>query len=70
MNHKDKINLTTTRDYILNSKRLQGKTDTNFFGNILIVGRTGCGKTFFTQKLAVNNFSGMLKKSNVYLVLN
>ena len=36
--------------------------DTNFFGNILIVGRTDCGKTFLTQKLAVNNFFGTLKK--------
>ena len=36
--------------------------DANFFGNILIVGRTGCGKTFFKQKLAVNNFVGTLKK--------
>ena len=26
----------------------------NFSGNILIVGRTGCGKTYFTQKLAIN----------------
>ena len=37
--------------------------DGNFVGNILIVGRTGCGKTFFTQKLAVNNFFGKLKKT-------
>ena len=44
--------------------------DTNFFGNILIVGRTDCGRTFFTQKLAVNIFFGTLKKSNGYLVLN
>ena len=36
--------------------------DANFFGNILIVGRTGCGKTFFMQKSAVNNFFGTLKK--------
>ena len=36
--------------------------DTNFFGNILIVGRTDCGRTFFTQKLAVNIFFGTLKK--------
>ena len=31
--------------------------------NILIVGRTGCGKTTFMQKLAVNNFFGVLKKA-------
>ena len=36
--------------------------DANFFGNILIVGRTVCGKTYFIQKLAVNNFFGTLKK--------
>ena len=36
--------------------------DANFFRNILIVGRNGCGKTFFTQKLAVNRFFGTLKK--------
>ena len=36
--------------------------DTNFFGNILIVGGTGFWKTFFTEKLAVNNFFGTLKK--------
>ena len=34
-----------------------------FVGNILIVGQTACGKTFFTQKLAVNNFFGKLKKT-------
>ena len=36
--------------------------DGKFVGNILIVGRTACGKTFFTQKHAVNNFFGKLKK--------
>ena len=34
-----------------------------FNGNILIVGRTECGKTYFTQKLAINNFFGKLKKT-------
>ena len=29
-----------------------------FNGIILIVGRTECGKTYFTQKLAINNFFG------------
>ena len=37
--------------------------DGKFVGNILIVGRIACGETFFTQKLAVNNFFGKLKKS-------
>ena len=34
-----------------------------FSGNILIVGRTECGKTTFMQKLALNNFFGQLKKT-------
>ena len=33
-----------------------------FSGNILIVGRTECGKTTLVQKLALNNFFGDLKK--------
>ena len=37
--------------------------DGNFVGNILIVGRTACGKTFFTEKLALINFFGKLKKT-------
>ena len=32
--------------------------DGQFRGNILVVGITGCGKTHFLQKLAVNNFFG------------
>ena len=34
-----------------------------FEGNILVVGRTGCGKTGFVQKLAVNKFFGELVKA-------
>ena len=34
-----------------------------FNGNILIVGRTECGKRYCTQKLAINNFFGKLKKT-------
>ena len=37
--------------------------DGKFVGNILILGQTACGKTFFTQKLAVNNLFGGLKKT-------
>ena len=40
-------------NYIYNGK---------FTGNILIVGRTECGKTTFVEKLALNNFFGDLKK--------
>ena len=36
--------------------------DGKFSSNILIVGRTECGKTTFVQKLALNNFFGDLKK--------
>ena len=36
--------------------------DGKFSGNILIVGRTECGKTTFVKKLALNNFFGDLKK--------
>ena len=37
--------------------------DGKFEGNILVVGRTGCGKTGFVQKLAVNKFFGQLLKT-------
>ena len=33
-----------------------------FSGNIIIVSRTARGKTYFTKKLALNNFFGKLKK--------
>ena len=34
-----------------------------FNGNILLVGRTGCGKTTFLEKLAINNFFGKITKT-------
>ena len=34
-----------------------------FRGNILVVGRTGCGKTYFLQKLGLNNFFGKIVKT-------
>ena len=37
--------------------------DGKFQGNILIVGRTGCRKTTFMQKLALNNFFGKIKRA-------
>ena len=37
--------------------------DGKFVGNILIVGWTTCEKTFFTQKVAVNNIFSKLKKT-------
>ena len=36
-----------------------------FNGNILIFGRTQCGKTYFTQKLAINKFFDKLKKNRM-----
>ena len=33
-----------------------------FRGNILVVGKTGCGKTSFVQKLGLNNFFGKIVK--------
>ena len=37
--------------------------NSKFNGNILIADRTECGKTYFTQKLAINNFFVKLKKA-------
>ena len=34
-----------------------------FYGNIMIVGRTGCGKTKFLEKLGLNNFFGDIIKT-------
>ena len=35
--------------------------DGKFEGNILVAGRTGCGKTTFAQNLAQNKMFGSLK---------
>ena len=36
--------------------------DGQFYGNVLVVGRTDCGKTTFLEKLGLNNFfSDILK---------
>ena len=34
-----------------------------FYGNVLVVGWTGCGKTTFLEKLGVNNFFGKIIKT-------
>ena len=34
-----------------------------FYGNALVVGRTGCGKTTFLKKLGLNNFFGNIIKT-------
>ena len=36
--------------------------DEQFRGNILVVGKTGCGKASFLQKLGPNNFFGEIVK--------
>ena len=37
--------------------------DAQFRGNVLIVGKTGCGKTHFVQKLGLSNFFGKIVKT-------
>ena len=37
--------------------------DGQFYGNILVLGRTGCGKTTFLEKLGLNNFFGNVIKT-------
>ena len=37
--------------------------DGKFKGNILVLGRTECGKTSFVQKLALYDFFGKLKNA-------
>ena len=34
-----------------------------FSGNVLVVGKIGCGKTYFLQKLGLNKFFGNLVKT-------
>ena len=34
-----------------------------FYSNILVVGRTGCDKTTFLDKLGLNNFFGDITKT-------
>ena len=37
--------------------------DGKFYGNILVVGRTGCGKTTFLEERGLNNFFGKIIKT-------
>ena len=37
--------------------------DGQFSGNVLVVGRTGCGKTTFLEKLGLNKFFGDIVKT-------
>ena len=37
--------------------------DGQFHGNILVVGRTGCSKTTFLEKLGLNHFFGNIIKT-------
>ena len=34
-----------------------------FYGNVLVVGRTGCGKTTFLENLGLKNFFGDIIKT-------
>ena len=55
--HKEKINKSTL-DYILEAGWKNTHTKKQFIGKILVVGRTGCGKTTFIEKLAKNKLFG------------
>ena len=37
--------------------------DGQFRGNVFVVGKTGCGKTTFLQKLGINNIFGKILKT-------
>ena len=37
--------------------------DGQFRGNVLVVGKTGCGETYFLQKLGLYNFFGKIVKT-------
>ena len=37
--------------------------DGRLWGNVLFVGKTGCRKIYFVQKLAVNKFLGKILKA-------
>ena len=39
--------------------------DGRVHGNILVVGKTGCWKTYFLQKLGLNKFFGKLVKTEL-----
>ena len=39
--------------------------DGQFRGNILVVGRRVCGKSYFLQKLGLNNFFGKIIKTEL-----
>ena len=51
----------------MESNAYNGKSN----GNILIAGRTECGKTSFTQKLVINTFFGKIQKAEwvSYIIL-
>ena len=62
VNQKDSLDFTATSDFKFKVVIIQKYIyDAKFSSNIFIDRRTGCGKTYFTQKLAINNFFGQLK---------
>ena len=44
--------------------------DGQFYGNILVLGRTSCGKTTFLEKLGLNNFFGNIIKTEWISVID
>ena len=48
----------------IGNKNMQNSIcNAQFKGNILVLGKTGCGKTYFAQKLGLNNFFGKIVKT-------
>ena len=73
--------INSTRDYILyielyiefklEIKNMQNYIyDAQFRRNVLIVGKTGCRKTHFVQKLGLNNFFVKILKTELILEFN
>ena len=50
-------------------KMINYVSDGRFQGNLLIVGRTFCRKSYFVQKLAINIFFGELKETEWVLYI-
>ena len=53
----------STRELIINESWNKSIYDRRLRGNILVVGKTGCGKAHFLQKLGLNKLFGRLVKT-------
>ena len=49
--------------YFRKQRKKKDTFDRKFEDNMLVVGKTGRGKTYFAQRIAVNNLFGELKKA-------